>query len=40
MVALTPGHNRQERVTSTLEEEGFAVIRTTIGGNSLNSLKR
>ena len=31
MVALTPGKDLQERVASALEEEGFAVIRATIG---------
>ena len=31
MVALTPGRDLQERVASTIEEEGFAVIRATVG---------
>ena len=33
MVALTPGVNLQERVASAIEEEGFAVIRATLGEN-------
>jgi mevalonate kinase len=32
MVALTPGKDLQERVASTIEREGFAVIRATVGG--------
>lgn len=32
MVALTPGKELQERVATTIEEEGFAVIRATVGG--------
>ncbi|MFX1555462.1 MAG: hypothetical protein ACFFBV_16170 [Promethearchaeota archaeon] len=31
MVALTPGKDLQERVASSLAEEGFAVIRATVG---------
>lgn len=31
MVALTPGKGLQERVASSLAEEGFAVIRATVG---------
>ena len=32
MVALTPGKDLQKRVASTIEREGFAVIRATVGG--------
>jgi mevalonate kinase len=32
MVALTPGNELQERVASTIEKEGFPVIRATVGG--------
>lgn len=32
MVALTPGKYLQERVASSIEKEGFAVIRATVGG--------
>jgi mevalonate kinase len=32
MVALTPGQEIQEKVASAMEQEGFAVIRATIGG--------
>ena len=32
MVALTPGQEMQEKVASAIEQEGFAVIRATIGG--------
>ncbi|MFB0506365.1 MAG: mevalonate kinase [Thermodesulfobacteriota bacterium] len=32
MVALTPGKDLQERVASTIEKQGFAVIRATVGG--------
>ncbi len=31
MVALTPGRELQERVASAIENEGFAVIRVTVG---------
>ncbi len=34
MVALTPGKELQERIASTIEREGFAVIRATVGGIS------
>ena len=33
MIALTPGKDLQERVATRMEEEGFFVIRATIGGN-------
>ena len=33
MVALTPGKDLQETVASAFEEEGYKVIRATIGGN-------
>jgi mevalonate kinase len=32
MVALTPGTDLQERVAAAIENEGFAVIRATVGG--------
>jgi mevalonate kinase len=32
MIALTPGKALQKRVASTIEKEGFAVTRATIGG--------
>jgi len=32
MIALTPRKDLQERVAKAMEEEGFAVIRATIGG--------
>ncbi len=32
MVALTPGKELQSRVAEAMEEEGFAVIRATVGG--------
>lgn len=32
MVALTPGRDLQEKVASAMEEEGFTVIRATVGG--------
>ncbi len=31
MVALTPGKELQEKVASAIEDEGYAVLRTTIG---------
>jgi hypothetical protein len=31
MVALTPSSDLQEKVASTIEGEGFAVIRATVG---------
>lgn len=31
MVALTPGKEIQEKVASAIENEGFAVIKATIG---------
>jgi mevalonate kinase len=33
MVALTPGADIQGRVASAMEQEGFAIIRTTVGGS-------
>ncbi len=33
MVALTPGRDLQERVASAIKNEGFAVIRVTVGGS-------
>lgn len=33
MIALTPGKKLQEKIASEMEENGFAVIRTRIGGN-------
>jgi mevalonate kinase len=33
MNALTPGKDVQEAIASAMEEEGYKVIRTTIGGN-------
>ena len=32
MVALTPGKALQDAVASTFEQEGYKVIRTSIGG--------
>ncbi|MCK4223409.1 mevalonate kinase, partial [Candidatus Bathyarchaeota archaeon] len=31
MVALTPGKELQEKVATTIEDEGFEVLRTKIG---------
>jgi len=33
MVAITKGRKLQEKVANAIEDEGFAVIRATIGGN-------
>ena len=33
MVALTPGKDLQEKVAKAMENEGFFVIRATVGGN-------
>ena len=33
MVALTPGRELQERVASAIENEGYAVIRVSVGGS-------
>ncbi len=33
MVAMTPGRDLQEKVASAIENEGFAVIRATVGGS-------
>ena len=33
MIALTPGKDLQDAVASTIEKEGYKVIRATIGGS-------
>lgn len=33
MIALTPGKGLQEKVAKAMEQEGFFVIRATVGGN-------
>ena len=34
MVALTPGKDLQKKIASTIEKDGYAVIRATVGEES------